>query len=180
MRLRFPAPWGSRVLWPTLTLAVVLAWSPAALAAPGSGGAAPPCALHLSGGQPTDLRELRGKVVYVDFWASWCTSCLLSFPFMNDLDRAYADRGLAVVGIDMDQKPADAQRFLERHPAGFRVALGHNEACAKAFGVKAMPSSFLIDRRGVIRETHQGFRPGEAKRLTALVQQLLNETPSGA
>ena len=142
--------------------------------------AVPACSLHLGAAQASDLRQYRGKVVYVDFWASWCTTCVLSFPYMNQLNRDYAARGLEVIGVNMDQKPADAQRFLAGHPAGFSIALGANSACAKAFGVKAMPSSFLIDRSGVIRERREGFRSGEARRLGARVQQLLDEAaPQG-
>ena len=140
-----------------------------------SAGAAPGCTLHLGAAQARELRQYRGKVVYLDFWASWCTSCVLSFPYMNQLTRDFGAQGLEVVGVDMDEHPEDAQRFLARHPATFDIASGANAACAKAFGVKAMPSSFLIDRRGVIRERREGFQPGEANRLRSGIQTLLAE-----
>jgi peroxiredoxin len=101
-----------------------------------------------------------------------------SFPFLSDLERAYGSKGLEVVGVNMDQRPADAARFLDQHPAAFQVALGSNAACARSFGVKAMPSSFVIDRKGVVREIHQGFREGDARRLKGLVEQLLSEPPA--
>lgn len=138
---------------------------------------APDCTLKLGDGT-SDLRQFRGKVVYVDFWASWCASCLLSFPFLNGLDHDYRNRGLRVVGMDMDEKPEDGQKFLAKHPANFRIALTPNAQCAKDFGVKAMPSSFLVDRNGVIRETHEGFRPDDAQKIRALVDQLLDEKPA--
>jgi peroxiredoxin len=153
----------------------MLALAAPVTAAAGSGEPAPACAFSLKDSGAADLRQFRGKVVYVDFWASWCTSCVQSFPFLSDLDRAYAARGLKIIGVNMDQRPADAARFLEQHPAGFDIAQSPNGACAKAFGVKAMPSSFVIDRRGLVRETHQGFRPGEARRLQGLIEQLLAE-----
>ena len=156
-----------------------LGGAPAALAA-ADGGRAPGCPLRLSDGRLSDVRQFRGKVVYLDFWASWCTSCVLSFPYMDQLSRDQEARGLRVVAVNMDQDPAAAQRFLARHPSSFSIVLGDNAPCARAFGVKAMPSSFLIDRRGVVREQVQGFQSGEAKRLAAKVEQLLDEPAPGA
>lgn len=159
-----------------VAVAFVLVGGQAAQAAAGAGGLAPGCTLRLGGAQAAELRQYRGKVVYVDFWASWCATCVLSFPFLNGLDHAYAARGLQVIAVNMDQQPADAARFLVRHPAQFTVALGDNQKCAKAFGVEAMPSSFVIDRHGVIRAQRQGFRPGEGRPLSELVERLLNES----
>ena len=136
----------------------------------------PACTWSLDGGkQMSDVRQYHGKVLYVDFWASWCAPCVLSFPFMNDLQSAFDGKGLQVVGVDMDQKADDGQRFLAEHPARFNVATGSNTQCAKNFGVAAMPSSYLIDRNGAIRFTHRGFREGDAGELRAQVEQLLAE-----
>ena len=138
--------------------------------------AAPACALNLDGGkQLSDMRQYHGKVLYVDFWASWCAPCVLSFPFMNDLHSAFGGKGLQVVGVDMDQKPDDAQHFLAEHSARFSIAAGANAQCAKDFGVAAMPSSYLIDRNGAIRFTHRGFRESDTAELRAQVEQLLAE-----
>jgi peroxiredoxin len=150
-------------------------WGSAAIAA-SVGSPAPGCALHLQDGRPLVLDQLRGKVVYVDFWASWCTSCVLSFPFLNALQESRTQRGVVVVGLAMDQQPADAQRFLARHPARFAIATGDNSQCAVRFGVAAMPSSFVIDRRGVIRAAHQGFRIEDGKTLAGMVDRLADET----
>jgi peroxiredoxin len=77
----------------------------------------------------------------------------------------------------MDEKPDDGKVFLDAHKASFAVASGANAACAKAFAVKAMPSTYLIDRSGNLRETHQGFRPSEAVSLRNSVVKLLSESP---
>ncbi len=135
----------------------------------------PTCTLNLGAGQPTGFEQFRGKVLYVDFWASWCVPCLLSFPFMNDLQAAYGSRGLQVVAVNMDQRPADAEGFLAKHQAGFAVAAGPNGPCAKVLGVTAMPSSFLIDRTGNIHSRHAGFRADDAAQLRAEVEALLAE-----
>ena len=139
------------------------------------GAPAPGCALRLQDGAPVSLSQLKGKVVYVDFWASWCTSCLLSFPFLSGLQQTYAQRGLVVVGVAMDQRPADAQKFLVQHPARFAIATGDNSQCAINFKVAAMPSSFVIDRKGVVRAAHQGFRLEDGKALAGLVGGLVDE-----
>ena len=136
--------------------------------------AAPDCALHVSG-HDGSLKQLVGKVVYVDFWASWCVACLASFPFMEQIQRDLGPKGLQVVAVNLDQKAADAERFLARHRGTFPIALGGNEACAKQFGVGAMPSTFFVDRAGKIRAVHPGFRPGEAATIRTLVERLLAE-----
>ena len=135
---------------------------------------APDCALHIAG-HDSSIRDLSGKVIYVDFWASWCVACLASFPFMEQMQRELAPKGLQVVAVNMDQRPADAQRFLARHHVSFPIALGSNEACAKQFAVGAMPSTFFVDRSGKIRAAHSGFRPGEAPAIRSLVERLLAE-----
>lgn len=137
---------------------------------------APSCALkQMDTDEPFDLHRFRGKVLYVDFWASWCGPCVKSFPFLNALDREFRGRGLEVVGINLDEHPQDAVTFLAGHPAGFRIAVDPDKSCPRDFGVQGMPTSYLVDRQGAIRFVHLGFRPGEADRLRSQVERLLNE-----
>lgn len=136
------------------------------------------CHLTTLDGEPAyNLQELKGKVVYMDFWASWCPPCVQSFPFLNELERDLKDKGLHVVGINLDEKVADAQEFLEKHPADFSIVADISKQCAKGLEVMAMPTSYVIDRKGVIRHVHQGFRPGETEKLRALITQLVMEHP---
>ena len=140
------------------------------------GSKAPDCALtSINDKQRYDLQQFHGKVIYVDFWASWCAPCAKSFPFLNDLYRDLKESGLQVIGVNLDQAPGDAKAFLDKYPANFTVAADVNEKCARDFDVKAMPSSYLIDRNGVIRHVHLGFRAGEAKELRVIAEQLLAE-----
>ncbi|MDD5320861.1 MAG: TlpA disulfide reductase family protein [Methylococcales bacterium] len=142
------------------------------------GSKAPDCALtSINDTQRYDLQQFHGKVLYVDFWASWCPPCAKSFSFLNDLERDLKDSGLQVIGINLDQAPEDARTFLDKYPANFTVVADANEKCARDFDVKAMPSSYLVDRNGVIRHVHWGFRPGEAKEIRVLTEQLLTEKP---
>jgi peroxiredoxin len=142
------------------------------------GEAAPDCKLTSIDGKAVEhLQQYRGKVLYVDFWASWCGPCAQSFPFMERLDRELRARGLEILGVNLDEDPGDAREFLAEHPVNFRLVADVNGQCARSFGVRAMPSSYLVDRQGVIREVHLGFRPGEAAYLRSRVEQLLAESP---
>ena len=143
------------------------------------GQTAPPCSLTTIGsGHAVDPTQLRGYVVYVDFWASWCPPCARAFPFMNALAREFGDRGLRVVGVNVDEDPRDAERFLGTHPAVFTVARDSSGKCPREFGVEAMPSSFLIDQDGVVRHVQLGFRPQDARDIHGRIEQLLQ--PSSA
>jgi thiol-disulfide isomerase/thioredoxin len=144
-----------------------------------TGSKAPACALtELGGSQAINLQQFLGKVVYVDFWASWCGPCAKSFPFLNDMHGKFKDQGLQIVGVNLDENPDDAKAFLAKYPASFTVVADKEEQCAKSFEVKAMPSSYVIDRKGIVRKIHLGFRAGEAEELKVLVEQLLAESPN--
>jgi thiol-disulfide isomerase/thioredoxin len=162
-----------RRLWAAAIIACALGTS-FAVAAASLPRRAPNCSLRLPAGAAS-IDQLRGKVVYVDFWASWCVSCLASFPFMERMQRELGPKGLQVVAVNLDQRPADANRFLAAHHVSFPIALGGNDECAKKFGVGAMPSSFIVDRRGQIRLAHSGFSPGEGQGLRSFVERLLTD-----
>jgi peroxiredoxin len=138
---------------------------------------APACHFKGLDQSTVDLETFKGQVVYVDFWASWCGPCVDSFPFMNKLHNNLKSEGLALLAVNLDEERADAKSFLEAHKAEFTVVTDAEQQCAKQFSVKAMPSSFLIDRKGMIRDVHLGFRPGEAETLEVKVKQLLAESP---
>jgi thiol-disulfide isomerase/thioredoxin len=145
-----------------------------------AGGAAPDCTLTALGDNAAyAIRQFQGKVVYVDFWASWCGPCAKSFPFLNQMHNALKDKGLQVIGVNLDENPEDAKAFLADYPVDFPVAKDTGEQCARKFDVKAMPSSYLVDRNGIVRHVHFGFRPGEAEDVRKRVEQLLAETPKG-
>lgn len=126
-----------------------------------------------------DLQSYKGQVVYVDFWASWCGPCAKSFPFLNEMNGQLKEKGLRIVGVNLDENLEDAKAFLAKYPANFEVKADISKQCAKDFAVKAMPSSYIIDRKGVVHHIHLGFRPGEAKDIQVIIEKLLSESREG-
>lgn len=136
----------------------------------------PHCQLtSLATSQHFDFRPLVGKVLYVDFWASWCPPCAKSFSFLNTLNHELKNRGLEVAVVNLDEQVDDAKIFLTEHPTNFTVLVDATKQCAKDFDVKAMPSSYLIDRKGIIRHVHLGFKDEDAQLLRNQIEALLAE-----
>ena len=123
-----------------------------------TGEPAPAFTLPEAGGAPVALEKLRGKVVYVDFWASRCGPCKRSFPWMGEMQKKYGDGGFAVVAINVDKKRADAERFLAVTPGAFTIVYDPAGSVAGAYDVKGMPTSYLVDRAGKIVAVDSGFR----------------------
>lgn len=110
---------------------------------------------------PVRLADLRGRVVLLDFWASWCAPCRLSFPWMERMQAQYGPQGLRVVAINVDARRADADRFLAGASAQFAIAFDPQGDTPRAYGIRAMPSSFLIGVDGRVLHAHAGFRESD-------------------
>ena len=150
------------------TLAVAPAWSLDA--------GAPAPDLNLPGLKDgVNLAALKGKVVYVDFWASWCGPCKQSFPFMNALQGKYGAQGFEVVAVNLDAKRADADKFLTEVPAQFTIAFDAKGDSARRFDVKGMPSSYLIGRDGKVVAAHKGFKEEDRQELDSRITQALGK-----
>jgi len=121
------------------------------------------------------LSSYKGKVVYLDFWASWCKPCRKSFPVMRKLQRKYKKQGLRVITINLDKDKKELKRFLREFRINFPVALDPRGKVARRYGVKAMPSSYLIDRKGRIRHVHLGFLQKDVKKTEAQIKKLLKK-----
>jgi thiol-disulfide isomerase/thioredoxin len=129
---------------------------------------------------PAELGPVEGKVVWVDFWASWCAPCRRSFPWMNRMQAAYSDQGLQIIGVNVDKERRLARDFLSKTPADFGLRYDPEGALAQRFGVQAMPSSFLLDAAGHVIATHYGFRLGETEEYEAQIRDALAAAASGA
>jgi len=133
--------------------------------------------IALAGAQgPVSLAALKGKVVYVDFWASWCGPCRQSFPWMNALQARYAAKGLQVVGINVDAKRADADKFLAEVPATFAIGFDVQGDTPRRYAIKGMPTSVLIGSDGKVIQVHSGFRDEDRKALEAAIDGALATT----
>ncbi len=128
-----------------------------------------------------DLSQYRGKVVLMDFWASWCAPCRQSFPWLNAMQSRYADRGLVVIGVNVDSTQAEAAKFLRDVPASFHIVYDPQGSLASQYDVPGMPSSFLVGRDGTIVARHVGFRgAARAEREDELLKLLASGAGNGA
>jgi|HubBroStandDraft_1064217.scaffolds.fasta_scaffold38326_2 cytochrome c biogenesis protein CcmG/thiol:disulfide interchange protein DsbE len=121
------------------------------------------------------LRDLRGKVVLVDFWGTFCDPCKKSFPKLQDLYARYASRGLSIVGISEDEAE-DKEKipsFGNTYGAKFTLAWDRAKSAARSYKPETMPSSFLVDKEGVIRYAHVGYRDGEEVEVEKEIKELL-------
>jgi thiol-disulfide isomerase/thioredoxin len=119
------------------------------------------------------LPSLKGKVVYLDFFASWCAPCKQSFPTLNQWHEQLASKGLVVLAVSVDETDADMQSFLKDAPAQFPVVRDAGSKLVAAADVSTMPTSFIIDRKGVIRHVHSGFKKKDAATLLQNIQALI-------
>ena len=122
-----------------------------------------------------DLADYRGKVVIVDFWASWCVPCRQSFPWLNAMYDEYTDDGLVILGVNTDVDADEAQQFLEEIPAKFEIVYDPEGELAREFGVVAMPSNYVFGRDGELDMRHLGFLRSRRDEYEAVIQRLIAE-----
>jgi len=158
-----------RIRW----LLVVVLLVPFGAFALGPGSRAPDFHLRDLAGRPGDLASLRGRVVLLDFWASWCQPCRESFPFYNQLHDEYGRRGLCIVGVSVDEQVSNVRAFLRRTPAKFRILHDPSGGVAARFGPERMPTSFLVDRNGLVRHVHYGFDATEKAAIEREVREMV-------
>lgn len=120
-----------------------------------------------------NLKELKGKVVYLDFWASWCTPCRKSFPWMNKIHSKYESQGLEIIGVSLDTKRQHTDTFLKKTPALFTIALDPEGKVADDYKVQVMPTSYLIGRNGELLWEHKGFRTKQEDKLEQAIAEAL-------
>lgn len=126
--------------------------------------------LTASDGQPVLGSGGTWRATYIDFWASWCAPCRLSFPWMNEMHDRYAAKGLRIVAVGLDRREADAQRFLQQAQPRFAIALDPAAESARRLDVQAMPSSFLFSAERRLLASHRGFRLEDRAQLERRLQ----------
>lgn len=136
--------------------------------------------LGMLDGQETTLTSYRGRVVLVDFWASWCAPCRLAFPYYADILARQQGQGFSVVAVSIDDDLESARSFARRWSLPFDVLHDGRKQAAAAFGVYQIPACFLLDRAGRVRFVHHGFDASRARELEEQVMLLLDEPAPGS
>ncbi len=129
----------------------------------------------LHDGKAISLESLRGNVVYLDFWASWCGPCRISFPILEAMRSEFGSRGFEVLAINVDEQEQDALSFMQDVDVSYPLVRDASGDSPSRYGILGMPTGYLIDREGIVREVHQGFRKSDGAKLRAAVEQLLGE-----
>ena len=122
-----------------------------------------------------NIDNYKGKVVYLDFWASWCGPCKFSFPYMEDLAGQYGDRGLVIFADNLDHTSTKADAFLHDNGISLPIIFDQKGVLASRYKVEDMPTSILFDRHGRIRYVHKGFYKDKEDEYTSHIIELLNE-----
>lgn len=136
---------------------------------------APDITLTALSGESIRITDLKGHVVLLDFWASWCIPCRRSFPEVDALHRELQPKGLTVIAVNVDEQQKNAYTFLEKFPHTMTVAFDPKGAAAQAFDLQAMPSSMILDRHGRVRFTHEGYTDKTISQFRSEVLQLIAE-----
>ena len=160
---------------PLLAVLLLIIGSPSIYAAE-EGQAAPACPAQVSGPENGLKPETyQGKVVLIDFWATWCGPCQKSMPFFNHLRNEQQKDGFEIVAVNVDEDAETAREFLRNHPVDYPIVFDPSGECPKTYQVKAMPSSYLLDKSGKVRYIHLGFRDSDQASLREQIQGLLAE-----
>ncbi len=131
--------------------------------------------MPLKGGQPVNLSDYLGQVIYLDFWASWCGPCRQSMPLMNEMYQDLSGQGFLVLAVNLDAYIDKALKFLKQYPVSYPVVRDIGGVLPEIYGLQGMPTAYLIDRKGIVRYVHHGFRRGDAPDIREAVETLLRE-----
>jgi len=138
-------------------------------------GFAPDFTLENLDGTNLRLTELRGQVVLVNFWASWCGPCRQEMPVLDRLHQRYNDAGFTVLGINVEGEAASARAIVAKSGVTFPILVDAEQKISKLYDLKAMPSTVILDRDGKIRFVHRGFKPGDEEKYVEIVKLLIRE-----
>lgn len=160
----------------TLVIGVaVLGASLTPTARAGVPASAPDFALPAMDGSELRLSDLKGQVVMINFWATWCGPCRQEMPLLQQLQVKYEPLGFTLVGINVEPESAGARTWLEKVPVTFPILFDRQNQVAERFGVQGMPSSVFIDRSGKVRYVHRGYQPGDESKYADMVRSLVKE-----
>jgi len=136
---------------------------------------APEFSLPSRDGDSVSLQELKGQVVMLNFWASWCGPCRQEMPLLDQMHRRYSSLGFTLLGVNVEASTQDAERWLAQTPVSFPVLFDTNNEVSRLYDVNAMPSTVFIDRQGNVRYLHRGYKPGDESEYLNQIRTLLKE-----
>jgi peroxiredoxin len=140
-----------------------------------SASMAPPFALPSRSGDTISLDKLKGQVVMLNFWASWCGPCRQEMPLLDQMHKRYSSLGFTLLGVNVEANTKDAERWLAETPVSFPVVFDKDSKVSKAYDVSAMPSTVFIDRQGNVRYLHRGYKAGDEGEYLNQIRALLKE-----
>ena len=141
----------------------------------GTPAPAPDFALPAMDGSELRLSDLKGQVVMINFWATWCGPCRQEMPLLQQLQVKYEPLGFTLVGINVEPESAGARAWLEKVPVTFPILFDRQNQVAERFGVQGMPSSVFVDRSGRVRHVHRGYQPGDESKYADMIRSLVKE-----
>ncbi|MET1256041.1 TlpA family protein disulfide reductase [Aliikangiella maris] len=136
---------------------------------------APDFTLKSNSGKNVRLSDFRGKVVLLNFWASWCGPCRQEMPILDEIQKKYESLGFTVLGVNVDTKVESALRYLKDTPVNFPVLYDSESKVSELYNVSAMPSTAIIDRDGHVRYIHPGYKSGDEEKYRQKIKALMRE-----
>jgi peroxiredoxin len=155
-----------------LAIAPVLALSAPSLQA---GAPAPAFELNSNSGKPVSLADLKGQIVLVNFWASWCGPCRKEMPILEQLNHQYHNKGVTLIGVNVEPDSAAATAWLKATPVSFPILYDVDSKVSKLYEVQGMPNTVILDRKGVVRYIHRGYSPGAENEYLDQIRTLIRE-----
>lgn len=125
--------------------------------------------------ESVDLTQYKNRIVYLDFWASWCGPCKKSFPWLNEMQEKYRDRGLVIIAINLDRDKQRAEQFLTKIPAQFLLYSDPTGELGRKYQLQGMPSSYIFDGDGKLAEKHVGFKQSDTDLYERNIVKLLDQ-----
>jgi thiol-disulfide isomerase/thioredoxin len=161
----------------SICVAAALLVAPAVTGSAAGGGVAPAAefSLNARSGEAVTLSSLKGQVVLINFWATWCGPCRKEMPLLEQIQKKYAPLGFTMLGVNVEEDTRLMDAFLKDVPVTFPILLDPANGVSKLYDVSAMPSTVIVDRKGNVRFIHQGYKPGDESKYQDMIRQLIRE-----
>ena len=140
-----------------------------------TGAPAPAFQLNSSAGKPAALADFKGQIVLLNFWASWCGPCRQEMPILEQLNRQYHNKGVTLLGVNVEPDSAAAVNWLKATPVSFPILFDVDSKVSKLYEVEGMPNTVIVDRKGLVRYIHRGYSAGAENDYLNQIRTLIRE-----